>query len=59
MEKKRGKLNGHLLRGHYMDFNHQKLLTSSMTRVATESCLRLPSRPRGELRWQGFESFTL
>jgi hypothetical protein len=26
MVKKRGKLNGLMLKGHFMDFNHQKVL---------------------------------
>ncbi|EOY31841.1 Plasma membrane ATPase 4 isoform 2 [Theobroma cacao] len=58
MARKRGKLNGLLLKGHYMVFNHLKLLISSMTRAAIESCLRLLSRPRDEQRLQGYESFT-
>jgi len=53
MERKREKLNGLMLKGPYMGFNHQKLLTSSMRRTATGSCLRLLSRPSDELRLQG------
>lgn len=57
MARKRGKLNGHLLREHYMDFKHRKLQISSMTRVAIESCLRLRNRPRDERRLQGTYTF--
>jgi hypothetical protein len=53
MEKKRGKLSGHLLRGLYMDFNHQKLLVFSMRRAVTENCPRLLSRQREEPKLQG------
>jgi len=53
MVKRRGKLNGLLLRGPFMDFNHQKLLASSMRRAVIENCLRLLSRPREELKLQG------
>ena len=53
MERKRGKLNGHLLREPSMDFSLQKLQTFSMIRIATESSLRLLSRPRDELKLQG------
>jgi hypothetical protein len=44
--KKRGKLNGLMLKGHFMDFNHQKVLESSMRRAVIENCLRLLSRLR-------------
>jgi len=37
MVKRRGKLNGLLLRGPCMDFNHQKLLISSMKRAVIEN----------------------
>jgi hypothetical protein len=53
MEKRRERLNGLLLREPYMAFNLQKLIISSLRRAATESCLRLLNRPRGELRLQG------
>ena len=53
MVKRRGKLNGLLLRGPCMDFNHQKLLISSMKRAVIENWLRLLSRPREELKLQG------
>jgi hypothetical protein len=46
MVKKRGKLNGLMLKGHFMDFNHQKVLESSMRRAVIENCLRLLSRLR-------------
>jgi hypothetical protein len=53
MEKRRGKLNGHMLRGLYMDFNHQKVLVFSMRRAVTENCPRLLSKRREELKLQG------
>jgi hypothetical protein len=57
MVKGREKLNGLMLRGPYMDFNHQNLPISSLRRAATGSCLRLLSRPSDELRLQGKPPF--
>ena len=59
MGRKREKLNGPMLKGHYMGFNHQKLQISSMTRATIESCLRLLNRPRDEQRLQGTHSIIL
>jgi len=53
MVKRRGKLNGLLLKGPCMDLNLQKLLISSMKREIIENSLRLLSRPRGKLKFQG------
>lgn len=53
MEKRREKLSGLLLKGLYMDFNHQKPQTFSMKRAVTESYLKLLNKPRGELKLQG------
>ncbi|KAL0453423.1 UNVERIFIED_CONTAM: Plasma membrane ATPase 4 [Sesamum latifolium] len=47
------KLNGLMLRGLCMAFKHQNPPISSMRRAATENCLKLQNRPRGELRLQG------
>ena len=51
--RRRGKLNGLMLREPCMDFNHQKLLAFSMRRTVIENSLRLLSRPREELKLQG------
>lgn len=59
MVKRREKLNGLLLRGPCMDFNHQKLPVSSMKRAATGSCLRLQNRLRDELRLHGMSHSSL
>lgn len=37
MVRKKEKLNGRLLNGHYMGYNHQKLQISSMIRAVIES----------------------
>lgn len=53
MEKKRGKHNGLLHKGHYMVFNHLKPATFSLTRAVTGSFPRLQSKPNGGLRLLG------
>lgn len=53
--KRKEKLNGHMLKEHSMVFNHQNLhpVVFSKRRIATESSLRLLSRPRDELKLPG------
>jgi hypothetical protein len=54
MEKRRGKLNGLMLKGLFMDFKHQKILrVSSTTRTPIENCLRLLSRLSDVLKLLG------
>jgi hypothetical protein len=56
MGKKREKHSGQLLRGLFMVFSHLKQPTFSMTRIATESFLRLLSKPRDALKLHGKSS---
>lgn len=57
MARRRGKLNGLLLRGLYMDFNHLKPLTFLTKRTAIESFLKSLNKLKGELRWPGKKLF--